>query len=149
MGTNEAFGGSGSADWDRVRAEWVGLHPDSSGAGPGDGNGDSGGDADAPPGGDSHTESSIPASDVAYDSLVAAIAQALSGEDKDARRPSVPSVPLSVVLPGRGRPRRRGRHWRYWRWGVRGWRWRVIGWPSCDLSGGTWRQRDRCRRGLS
>lgn len=97
MGTNEAFGGSGSADWNRVREEWVGL-----GAGSGEGAGDGAGDEDAQaPTGDASGEVSPAEGESAYDPLIAAVAQALIAEDKDARRPTVPSFPLSDVLPGR------------------------------------------------
>lgn len=91
MGTNQAFGGSGSADWNRVREEWAGLGSADSGTGAGGNPGEPPAD---PPG--------LP-DEKAYDALLAAIAQALLGEDKDARRPAVPSVPLSAVLPRRGR----------------------------------------------
>lgn len=100
MGTNQAFGGSGSAEWERVREEWAGLGSGIPGAGAG--NGDAG-KAEAPPGEDSSAKSPSPASEDAYSPLIAAIAQALIGEDKDARRPAVPAVPLSAVLPRRGR----------------------------------------------
>jgi len=91
VGTNQAFGGSGSANWNRVREEWAGLGSGDSGIGAG-GNPD---EPTADPPGLSEEK--------AYDALLAAIAQALMGEDKDARRPAVPSVPLSAVLPRRGR----------------------------------------------
>ena len=100
MGTNQAFGGSGSAEWERVREEWAGLG--SGGPGAGAGKGDPG-EAEGPPGEDSSDKSPGPASEDAYSALIAAIAQALTGEDKDARRPAVPAVPLSAVLPRRGR----------------------------------------------
>lgn len=87
MGTNKAFGGSGSADWNRVRQEWAGLGDGDAGAGAGRE------EPDVPP--------DTP-DDEAYDALAAAIAQALMGEDKDARRPAVPSIPLPSVLPSRG-----------------------------------------------
>lgn len=97
MGTNEAFGGSGTASWERVREAWAGLGGDASadedGAGPG---GAETAEADA------SGEASPAASDSAYDVLISAIAQALIGDDPDARRPSLPSVPLSTVLPSRG-----------------------------------------------
>jgi hypothetical protein len=99
VGTNQAFGGSGSANWDRVREEWAGLGSGSAGHGTGDG--DEGPDAEAPPGGDPAAESPEAASEDAYSALIAAIARALIGEDKDARQSSVPSVPLSAVLPRR------------------------------------------------
>lgn len=92
MGTNQAFGGSRSANWNRVRQEWADLGSGNSGAGAG------GSDADAPPAGPPD-----PPDEKAYDPLLRAVAQALIGEDKDARRPAVPSVPLSAVLPRRGR----------------------------------------------
>ena len=100
MGTNQAFGGSGSAEWQRVREEWAGLGS----GGPGSGAGkDGAGEAEGPPGEDSSAKSPGPASEDAYSALIAAIAQALIGEDKDARRPAVPAVPLSALLPRRGR----------------------------------------------
>lgn len=89
MGTNQAFGGSGSADWKRVREEWAGL---------GSGGGAGGDPGEGPPEGPPDQPD-----EKAYDALLAAIAQALIGEDKDARRPAVPSVPLPAVLPRRGR----------------------------------------------
>jgi hypothetical protein len=92
VGTNQAFGGSGSANWNRVREEWAGLGSDDSRIGAG---GNPGEEPTADPPG-------LP-DEKAYDALLAAIAQALIGEDKDARRPAVPSVPLSAVLPRRGR----------------------------------------------
>jgi hypothetical protein len=92
VGTNQAFGGSGSADWNRVREEWAGLGSGGSGAGSG------GNPGEGPPDGPPETPDEKP-----YDALLAAIAQALIGEDKDARRPAVPSVPLPAVLPRRGR----------------------------------------------
>lgn len=101
MGTNTAFGGSGSANWERVREEWVGLGPGGSGPSTSSGDGDDE-HAETPPGEDPSTEPADPAGESTYDSLIAAIAQALMGEDKDARRPSVPSVPLSVMLPHHG-----------------------------------------------
>lgn len=87
MGTNGAFGGSGAATWEAVRQEWESLGvPDSE---PSESSGDGG---DAPTAdGDSQP----------YDALVQAIAQALIGEDPDARQPTVPQVPLSSVLPSR------------------------------------------------
>lgn len=91
MGTNGAFGGSGSADWDRVREEWAGLGSGNSGTGTGDGEQDGGSPPKSPP----------PETEDGYDSLITAIAQALTGEDKDTRRPVVPSFPLSAVLPRR------------------------------------------------
>jgi hypothetical protein len=91
VGTNQAFGGSGSANWNRVREEWAGL-----------GSGDSGTGAGGNPGEPPADPPGFP-DEKAYDALLAAIAQALLGEDKDARRPAVPSVPLSAVLPRRGR----------------------------------------------
>jgi hypothetical protein len=97
VGTNQAFGGSGSASWDRVRQEWAGL-----GSGSSDGEA-GGGDADVLPDGSSPAGPPDPAHEKAYDALVAALARALIGEDKDARRPAVPSVPLSAVRPRRGR----------------------------------------------
>ena len=100
MGTNQAFGGSGSADWERVREEWAGLGSGSPGAGAGEGDAV---EAEVPPGEDSSAKSPGIASEDAYSALIAAIAQALTGEDKDARRPAVPAVPLSAVLPRRGR----------------------------------------------
>lgn len=84
MGTNGAFGGSGAASWETVREEWESLSPPADEAGSDD---DVNGEDDA-------TEHSGP-----YDQLVQAIAEALIGEDPDARRPAVPHVPLSWVLP--------------------------------------------------
>jgi hypothetical protein len=92
VGTNQAFGGSGSANWNRVREEWVGL-----------GSGDSGTGAGGNPGEEPPAGPPVPPDEKAYDALLAAIAQALIGEDKDVRRSVVPSVPLSAVLPRRGR----------------------------------------------
>jgi len=87
VGTNEAFGGSGSAQWEKVRQEWAELGGD----GPA-------GETAADAGEDDDESEKAP-----YDRLVAALAQALAGEDKDARRPVVPSVPLTATLPrGRG-----------------------------------------------
>lgn len=103
MGTNDAFGGSGSADWDHVREEWASLDlPSAAGDAAGDGN------ADATPGNGSPPEAPPGAGDPAFDPLIAAIAQALIGEDKDVRRPVVPSFPLSAVLPSRGGSRSGG-----------------------------------------
>jgi hypothetical protein len=96
MGTSGAYGGSDSAAWQRVRDEWAGLRPP-----PADSNG-SGGDADGDPPPDHE-----PAGDEAgYGTLMSAIAQALLGEDAYARRPAVPSVPLTSVLARRGGGRR-------------------------------------------
>jgi hypothetical protein len=92
VGTNQAFGGSGSANWNRVREEWAGL-----------GSGDSGTGASGAPGEDPAADPSGLPDEKAYDALLAAIAQALIGEDKDARRPAVPMVSLPAVLPRRGR----------------------------------------------
>lgn len=88
MGTNEAFGGSGSADWESVRQEWADL-------------GSAGSDdkSDGNTGEDANASNAVGES--TYDRLVAALAQALIGEDKDARQPSVPSVPLTAVLSSR------------------------------------------------
>lgn len=86
MGTNGAFGGSGAAAWDQARAQWTSL-----GSSSGGGSGTADADDTAPAGSDS-----------AYDPLISAIAGALIGEDPDARRPSVPTYPLSATLPRRG-----------------------------------------------
>jgi len=86
VGTNEAFGGSGAATWEQVRDEWVGVGA----AGGSEENGD-----------DAAAEADPAGGEAAYDPLVVAIAQALIGEDKDARQPSVPSFPLSAVLSSR------------------------------------------------
>jgi len=89
VGTNEAFGGSGSTAWERVRGEWDSIGPTT--------------DAASAGAAQSEDPSVDPAAaDPAYDALVTAIAEALIGEDKYARRPSVPRVPLSAVLPHRG-----------------------------------------------
>ncbi|MHA6694847.1 hypothetical protein [Homoserinimonas sp. A520] len=85
MGTNGAFGGSGAAAWGQVRDQWTSLGSSSRG-------GSDTADADIAPAG----------SDSAYDPLISAIAAALIGEDPDARRPSVPTFPLSATLPRRG-----------------------------------------------
>lgn len=91
MGTNGAFGGSGSATWEQVRDEWVSLGA----SGDADGTGDhSGGDDDSAEGSDSSDSAG-------YDPLIEAIANALIGEDKDTRLPSVPRFPLSAILPRR------------------------------------------------
>lgn len=94
MGTNAAYGGSGSAAWTHVRDEWTSLGSGSDGASSGSG-GASSGDAT-----DDGSTSSADGSE--YDSLVAAIAGALRRDDRDARRKSPPSVPLSSVLAHRG-----------------------------------------------
>lgn len=86
MGTNGAFGGSGAAAWDQARGQWTSL-----GSSSGGGSGTADADDTAPAGSDS-----------AYDPLISAIAGALIGEDPDARRPSVPTYPLSATLPRRG-----------------------------------------------
>lgn len=65
-----------------MRDQWTSL----------DSSGSTDGDAESP-----GTEQ--PGGDPAYDLLIAAIADALMGEDPDARRPSVPAVPLSTLLP--------------------------------------------------
>lgn len=92
MGTNGAFGGSGSATWEQVRDEWVSLGT----SGEGDGAGDQDSDGqDAGPNG-------VAGADPAYDPLIEAIATALIGEDQDARLPTVPTFPLAAVLPRRG-----------------------------------------------
>jgi hypothetical protein len=96
VGTNQAFGGSGSANWDRVREEWADLGSSSPGTGTGDGDD---GETATTPGGDFPPKSPAPDTEDSYDALIAAIAQALIGEDKSA----VPSIPLSAVLPRRGR----------------------------------------------
>lgn len=85
MGTNGAFGGSGAAAWGQARDQWTSLGSSSRGGS------DTGGADIAPAGSDS-----------AYDLLISAIAGALIGEDPDARRPSVPTFPLSATLPRRG-----------------------------------------------
>ena len=91
VGTNGAFGGSGAAAWESVREQWESLDlPDN--IAPGDDNVDPGDD-------DSNNE----ATDSPYDPIVQAIAQALIGEDPDARQPTVSSIPLSSVLPRRSR----------------------------------------------
>jgi hypothetical protein len=72
VGTNQAFGGSGSAEWERVREEWAGLG--SGGPGAGAGKGDPG-EAEGPPGEDSSAKSPGPASEDAYSALIAAIAR--------------------------------------------------------------------------
>ena len=100
VGTNQAFGGSGSAEWERVREEWGGRGPRWCRC---RGRQGDAGEVEAAPGEDSSAKSPSPASEDAYSALIAAIAQALIGEDKDARQPAVPAVPLSVVLPRRGR----------------------------------------------
>lgn len=87
MGTNEAFGGSGSADWESVRQEWADL-------------GIAGSD-DEPNGNAEDANASDAVGESTYDRLVAALAQALIGEDKAARQPSVPSLPLTAVLSSR------------------------------------------------
>ena len=63
MGTNQAFGGSGSAEWERVREEWADLG--SGGPGVGAGKGDAG-EAEAPPGEDSSAKSPGLGSEDAY-----------------------------------------------------------------------------------
>lgn len=87
MGTNGAFGGSGAAAWDQARDQWTSLGSSS------DGGSDAAGPDDAPP---------QAGGDPVYDPLISAIAGALIGEDPDARRPSVPTFPLSAALPRRG-----------------------------------------------
>lgn len=92
MGTNGAFGGSGSVTWEQVRDEWLSLGNSSDGAGV-----DDQGREDSSP-----EESGGPHSaDPAYDALIEAIANALMSEDKDTRLPSVPSFPLTAILPRR------------------------------------------------
>lgn len=86
MGTNGAFGGSGAAAWEQARDQWTSL-----GSSSGDASDTADADGIAPAGSDSP-----------YDPLIAAIAGALIGEDPDARRPSVPTFPLSATLPRRG-----------------------------------------------
>ncbi len=86
MGTNGAFGGSGAKRWEDVRDAWESI--DSSADGAADGpEADAGADAG---------DGSNP-----YDSIAEAIARALIGEDPDARRTTVPTIPLSAVLPRR------------------------------------------------
>lgn len=92
MGTNEAFGGSGSATWEQVRDEWVSLGTTGDGVGPGDRDSD----------GDDTSSDGVGSTDSAYGPLVEAIATALIGEDTDARRPSVPAFQLAAVLSRRG-----------------------------------------------
>lgn len=102
MGTNGAFGGSGAASWEQVREEWVSLGSSSTHDSlPGDASDAS--DAEAAP-----IDDSTDLTDAAYDPLIAAIAQALLGEDKDAHQPRVPSFTLTSVLPRPGGGRSRG-----------------------------------------
>jgi hypothetical protein len=87
MGTNGAFGGSDAAAWEQARDQWTAL-------------GDSlGSAAEEASQGDPQPQEG---GDPAFDPLIAAIAEALIGEDPDARRPSVPTFPLSAMLPRRG-----------------------------------------------
>lgn len=83
MGTNAAYGGSGKQDWRDVRDQWA----DASGSGVGSGTDGAG----TPPDGETSP----------YDPVVQAIANALIGDDPDARLPSVPTVSLQSVLPAR------------------------------------------------
>lgn len=89
MGTNGAFGGSGAAAWESVREQWESLDLPHNVA-PGDDNADP-----------SDDDSNDGATDSPYDPIVQAIAQALIGEDPDARQPTVQAIPLSSVLPRR------------------------------------------------
>lgn len=86
MGTNGAFGGSDAAAWEQARDQWTAL------------GGSSGNAAEDSGPNDSPQEGGDPA----FDPLITAIAEALIGEDPDARRPSVPTFPLSATLPRRG-----------------------------------------------
>lgn len=87
MGTNGAFGGSDAAAWEQARDQWTAL-------------GDSlGSAAEEASQGDPQPQEG---GDPAFHPLIAAIAEALIGEDPDARRPSVPTFPLSAMRPRRG-----------------------------------------------
>lgn len=90
MGTNGAFGGSDAAAWGQVRDQWTSLGSSSAGST------------------EVGTDDALPQAggDPAYDLLISAIAEALTGEDPDARRPSVPTFPLSATLPHRSGGRR-------------------------------------------
>lgn len=93
MGTNGAFGGSDAAAWEQARDQWTSL------GGASGGTAEEGNQSVTPPQADG---------DPAFDPLIAAIAKALIGEDPDARRPSVPTFPLSASLPRRGSGRGAG-----------------------------------------
>lgn len=87
MGTNGAFGGSDAAAWEQARDQWTALGGSSWSAA-----------EEASPSDSQPQERGDPA----FDPLITAIAEALIGEDPDARRPAVPTFPLSATLPRRG-----------------------------------------------
>ncbi|BDZ45243.1 hypothetical protein GCM10025866_11520 [Naasia aerilata] len=99
MGTSGAFGGSGAAAWDKVRSAWEAM---------GSAGGDGAASTEAPP---PSAVPDVPAaaeSPSAYDSLISAIADALIGEDPDARRRNVPTVPRAQTMPSPRRGRQSG-----------------------------------------